>query len=118
MTTTHPMTNARAAAPTPPQQHDHTAHLLRRWCELVALVSAAAAHHPGEEHELFTMQQQVEQVLRDRSPKVGQVIDDLLLSWEANQIHFDHNLPASHCLTCRRARVEATLLPIQLGGAL
>ena len=116
MTTTHPMTNAQAAAPTPPQ--DHTAHLLRRWCELVALVSAAAAHHPGEEHELFTMQQQVEQVLRDRSPKVAQVIDALGLSWEASQIHFDNNLPASQCLTCRRARVDAALLPIQLGGAL
>lgn len=69
--TIHPMTNARAAAATPPQQDDHMAHLLRRWCELAALVSAAAAHHPGEEFELFTMQQQVEQVLRGRSPRVG-----------------------------------------------
>ena len=117
MTTTHPMSNARAAAPTPPQHQDHTAHLLRRWCELAALVSAAAAHHPGEEFELFTIQQQVEQVLRGRSPKVGQVIDELL-SWEANNLIHSNDVPQAQCLTCRRARVDARLLPIQLGGAL
>lgn len=114
--TIHQMTNARVAAPTPPQQQNHTTRLLRR-CELTALVAEAAAHHPGEEHALFTMQQQVEQVLRDRSPQAGEVLDDLI-HWEARLIHGHSGLPAAQCLICRRARVEATLLPIQVGGAL
>ena len=110
----HQMPNARAAVPTPPQQHDRTTQLLRRWCELAALVAAAAAHHPGEEYGLFTMQQQVEQVLRDRSPQVAGAVDDLI-TWEASLIH--HNdVPAGQCLICRRVRVDAALLPT-LGGA-
>ena len=116
--TIHPMTKARVAAPTPPQQQDHTARLLSRWCELAALTSEASAHHPGEEHGLFTMQQQVESVLRDRSPRVGQALDELIV-WEASLIH-RNDLPAAQCLICRRARVDAALLPIQVnvGGAL
>ena len=66
--TFHQMTNARAAAPAPPQHQDHTTRLLQRWQELTALAVQAAAHQSGEEFEISTMQQQVEQVLRDRSP--------------------------------------------------
>lgn len=115
--TIHHMPNARAALATPPQQHDRTSQLLARWCELTALVAAAAAHHPGEEHELFTMQHQVEQVLRDRSPQVARVVDDLI-AWEASLIHHG-DLPAGQCLTCRRARVDAAVLPVKvIGGVL
>lgn len=116
--TIHQMPNARAAAPTPPQQHDRTTQLLGRWCELTALVAAAAAHHQGEEHELFTMQQQVEQVLRDRSPQVDGAVD-FLITWEASLIH--HNdVPEGQCLICRRARADAAVLPVRvnLGGVL
>jgi len=112
----HQMPNARVAAPTPPQQHDRTTQLLARWCELAALVAAAAAHHPGEEYGLFTMQQQVEHVLRDRSPQVDGAVDDLI-AWEASLIHQESDVPAGQCLICRRARVDAALLPT-LGGAL
>jgi|BarGraNGADG00212_1021973.scaffolds.fasta_scaffold75618_1 hypothetical protein len=111
---THLLKTARVA--TPPQQHTDTTRLLARWCELTAAVAAAAAHRPGEEHELFTMEQQVESVLRDRSPNVGRALD-ILLCWEASLIH--HNdLPAGRCLICRRARMDATALPTQVGGAL
>jgi len=114
----HQMPNARVAAPTPPQQHDRRTQLLARWCELTALVAAAAAHHPGEEYGLFTMQQQVEHVLRDRSPQVDGAVD-FLIAWEASLIH--HNdVPAGQCLICRRARVDAALIPVKVnvGGAL
>ena len=114
MATTHQMKTARVA--TPPQQHTNTTRLLARWRELTAAVAAAAAHHPGEEFELFTMQQQVENTLRDRSPNLGRTLD-IWLCWEASLIH--HNdLPASHCLICRRARRDATAMPAQVGGAL
>jgi hypothetical protein len=109
---------ARAAAPVPPQQQDHTERLLRRWTELTALTAAAAAHHPGEEFELFTAQQQVEMALRQRSKKASQVLDDLI-HWETQISHHPSGaVPAELCLTCRRARVDATLLPTQFGGAL
>ena len=116
--TIHQMPSARAAAPTPPQQHDRRTQLLARWCELTALVAAVAAHRPGEEHELFTMQQQVEAVLRDRSPKVRQVLDELIC-WEATLIH-QGAVPAADCLVCRRARADAATRPVRLnvGGAL
>ena len=114
MATTHQMTNARVA--TPPQQHTNTTRLLTRWCDLTAAVAAAAAHHPGEEFGLYALQQQVESVLRDRSPNLGRTLD-IWLRWEASLIH--HNdLPAAHCLICRRARLDATTMPTQVGGAL
>lgn len=111
--------NARAAAATPPQQHDRTSQLFARWCELTALVAAAAAHHPGEEFELFTMQQQVEQVLRDRSPQVARVVDDYI-PWEASLLIAHGDVPSAQCLTCRRARLDAAVLPakVNLGGVL
>lgn len=111
---THLLKPARVA--TPPQQHTDTTRLLARWCELTAAVAAAAAHRPGEEFELFTMQQQVEGVLRDRSPNLGRTLD-IWLCWEASLIHHS-DLPASHCLICRRARMDATAMPAQVGGAL
>ena len=111
--------NARAAVATPPQQHEQTTKLFARWCELTALVAAAAAHHPGEEHELFTMQQQVEQVLRDRSPQVARVVDDHI-PWEASLLIAHGDVPAAQCLTCHRARLDAAVLPakVNLGGVL
>ena len=111
---THLLKTARVA--TPPQQHTNTTRLLARWCELTAAVAAAAAHHPTQEHRLFSLQQQVESVLRDRSPNLGRTLD-IWLCWEASLIH--HNdLPAAHCLICRRARMDATAMPAQVGGAL
>ena len=110
----HLLKTARVA--TPPQQHTDTTRLLARWRELTAAVAAAAAHHPGEEFGLYAMQQQVEGVLRERSPELGRTLD-IWLCWEASLIH--HNdLPASHCLICRRARMDATAMPAQVGGAL
>lgn len=111
---THPLKTARVA--TPPQQHTDTTPLLARWCELTAAVAAAAAHRPAEEQRLFSLQQQVECVLRDRSPNVGRTLD-ILLCWEASLIH-QNDLPPGHCLICRRARMDATALPAQVGGAL
>ena len=117
--TLHQLTKARVAAPTPPQ-HDHTAHLLGRWTELVALTAAAAAHRPGEEWELWVALEQVEQVLRDRSPKLGQVIDGLLASFEVALCHTNELLPAEQCLICRRARTDAPRLALEAiaGGTL
>ncbi len=114
----HLLKTARVAAVpnTPPQQHTGTTRLLARWCELTALTAASAAHHPGEEYEFFRMQQQVEAVLRGRSPKLAQVLDDLIV-WEASLIH-KSDLPASHCIVCRRASIDAKRLPFQIGGAL
>jgi hypothetical protein len=109
---------ARMAEPTPPEQQAHSTRLLYRWCELTALVATAAAHHPGEEFELFTAQQQVELALRQRSQKASQVLDDLI-HWETQISHHPSGaVLAELCLTCRRAHVDATLLPAQFGGAL
>jgi sulfur relay (sulfurtransferase) complex TusBCD TusD component (DsrE family) len=110
--------NTARVVSVPPQQQTNTGRLLARWCELGALVAAAAAHHPGEEQSLFTMQMQVEKVLRDRSPKVGRIIDHLIIVFEVQIAHERSNVPAKQCVICRRARVEATLLPATVGSAL
>ena len=115
------LTNARVAAPTPPQQQEDTAHmarLLHLWCERTACVAAAAAHHPHLEQGLFDLQQQAERPLRAHSQKWDRRVDQLMW-WEASLIHHGE-VPAANCLTCRRARIDAATLASRVidGGAL
>ena len=117
--TTH-LTNARVAGPTPPQQQEDTTHatkLLRLWCERTASVAAATAHHPRDEQRLFDLQQQVEQALRALSPKWDRKVEQLMW-FEASLIHYG-KVPAAHCVVCRRARLDASVLASQFtaGGA-
>ena len=117
--TTH-LTNARVAAPTPPQQQEDMtdmARLLRLWCERTASAAAAAAHHPRDEQDLFDLQQQVESALRAQSPKWDRKVDQLMW-WEASLVHHGE-VPAAHCLICQRARIDADILAsrVTLGGA-
>lgn len=115
------LTNARVVAPAPPQQQEDTTHmarLLRLWCERTASVAAAAAHHPRNEEALFDLQQQAERALRAKSRKWDQKVDQLMW-WEASLIHHGE-VPARHCLVCRRARMDAAILAsrVIVGGAL
>ena len=119
--TTH-LTNARVAAPTSPQHQEDTtdaARLLSLWCERTAAVAAAAAHHPRDEQRLFALQQEVEKALRARSAESGRVLDNLIW-WECTLIHHAEEVPAEHCLICKRARADAAGLPtwVKAGGAL